>query len=122
MTLREKLEKQLEIDYAKAPKTFWNVNNLEMKWNEEEKLYIGIDSKGEEWITSLQHTSVPFFYVKCTNPQRKGNVEVDCAALHCIPITNKDNITCRKCKKSFTIQLDISKSSKAYEILEKMDK
>jgi len=120
MTLREELEKRLEIDYSKAPKKFWNKNNLEMIWNEEEKLYIGIDSKGEEWIASLQNTSVPLYYVKCTNPQRKGNVEVDCGALQCISITNKDNITCRKCKKSFTAQLDIPKSSQAYQTWEKL--
>lgn len=122
MTLREELKKRLEKEYVKAPRKFWNKNNLEMVWSEDEKLYIGIDSKGEEWIASLQHTRVPIFSVKCTNLQRKGNVEVECAAINFVPICNDgDTIKCRKCKKDFTAELNILESSTAYEIINKLD-
>jgi len=121
MTLREDLEKKLQRDYSKTPKKIWNKNNLEMIWNEEEKLYIGIDSKGEEWITSLQHTTIPIFSISCTNKQRKNNAEVDCAAINFVTILD-NNTKCRKCSKEFTIQLTVPKSSMAYEILEKLDK
>ena len=33
-TLRKSLQKRLIGDYAKAPKKFWNQNDLEMKWSE----------------------------------------------------------------------------------------
>lgn len=122
ITLREKLEKQLKNDYAKAPSKIWNQNNLEMVWSKEENLYIGTDSKGKEWIASVQHTKVPIFSVICTNKQRKGNVEINCAEINFVSITNRKAITCRKCKNPFNPQLIIPDSSQAYKLLEKLDK
>ena len=122
MTLREYLKKRLEKEYLKAPKKIWNKNNLEMVWNEDKKLYIGIDSKGEEWIASLQHSRIPIFSVKCTNLQRKGDAEVYCGAINFLPICDDGTIQCHKCNKPFTIELNVSKESSAYEILENLDK
>lgn len=121
MTLREELKKRLENDYSKAPKKYWNMNNLEMIWNENEHLYIGIDVMGVEWITALQTTRVPIFAVKCTIPQRKGNVEVNCGAINFVPIFDSI-VQCRKCEKEFPAKLNIPKTSQAYSILEKLDK
>lgn len=122
MTLREILKKQLERDYQRVPKKIWNQNNLEMIWNKEEKLYIGKDAKGNEWISSIQHTTVPIFSVTCTNKIRKGNAEVDCGAINFVDIFEKDVILCRKCKKDFPVKLVIPKSSAAYKILVNLDK
>lgn len=122
MTLRENLKKQLEIDYAKAPKKIWNQHDLEMTWNEEEKLYIGKDAKGKEWIAALQHTRVPIFSVTCDNKTRKGSAEINCGAINFVTIFEKNTITCRKCKKEFPVKLVIPKSSMAHKILANLDK
>ena len=122
MTLRDELKKQLEIDYSKAPKKYWNLNDLEMKWNDKEKLYIGIDEKGAEWIASLQHTTVPIFSFPCPNLARKGNIEVECKSVNFVPITNTEKMKCRKCEKPFTPKLNISKTSKAYDLFKNLDK
>lgn len=122
MTLREELKKKLEDDCIKNPLKIWNKNNLQLKWNSTEKLYTGIDSKGAEWIAALQHTTVPIFSVRCTNLQRKNDAEVNCGAINFIAICDGDIVRCRKCDKDFTIKLNIPKSSKAYKILENLDK
>jgi len=122
MTLRESLKKQLIIDYSKAPKKIWNQNDLEMKWSDEEKLYIGVDDKKKEWIAALQQTRIPIFSVPCPNLTRKGNVEVECKSVNFIPICNIGTIKCRKCNGSFTPKLNIPKTSNAYEIFQKLDK
>ncbi|MCZ6583046.1 MAG: hypothetical protein O6761_07755, partial [Thaumarchaeota archaeon] len=110
-------------DYKKVPKKFWNQKGLKMIWSEDEKLYIGTDAKGKEWIASIQHTRVPIFSVTCTNTQRKGNAEIVCGAINFAAIFEKDdNIQCRKCKKVFTVTPVIPKSSNAYKILENLDK
>ncbi len=121
-TLRESLKKRLIIDYSKAPKKIWNQNDLEMKWSDEEKFYIGVDGKGKEWISALQHTTIPIFAVPCPNLVRKGNVELECKYINLIPICNNEEIKCRKCNKSFTPKLNIPKTSNAYEIFQKLDK
>jgi len=119
MTLREELEKRLEIDYSKAPKNFWNQKDLEMIWSESEHLYIGIDARGEEWIAALQHTTIPIFSIKCTNKTRKNDAEIDCGAINFVTILDNKK-ECRKCNKEFTIQLTIPKSSQAYQTWEKL--
>jgi len=116
MTLRNNLKTRLVEDYLKSPKKYFNGNNLEMTWDEKENLYIGIDIKGEEWIAGSQNTSVAIFGVNCTNNN-------DCNALNIVAICyDGEKITCRKCKKDFIAHLVISKSSRAYDILEKLDK
>lgn len=122
MTLRESLKKQLVKDHSKAPKKIWNQNNLEMKWSDKEKLYIGFDEKGTEWIASLQHTIVPIFSFPCPNLARKGNIEVECKSTNFVDITHKGPIKCRKCNKSFTPEFNIPKTSQAYQIFRKLDK
>lgn len=124
MTLREELKKKFERDSTRVPKKIWNQNDLEMIWSEEEKLYIGQDLKGVQWIAALQHTSVPIFSVNCTNKKRKNNAEIDCGAKNFVAIFEKEGetITCRECKKPFPIKLNIPKSSQAFKILEKLDK
>jgi len=121
-TLRESLKKRLITDYSKAPKKIWNQNNLEMNWNDKEKLYIGHDEKGAEWIAALQNTTVPIFSVLCSNLARKGNVEVECKSINFVDITHKGNIKCRKCNKSFTPKLNIPKTSQAYDIFKNLNK
>lgn len=120
-TLRESLKKRLITDYTKAPKKIWNQNNLEMKWSDKEKLYIGLDNVGVEWIESLQHTTIPIFSVPCPNLARKGNVEVKCKSINFVDITHSGAIKCRKCNKPFTPNLIIPKTSKAYEIFKNLD-
>lgn len=122
MTLREKLQKQLEEDYRKAPRKIFNNNHLEMIWNENQHLYIGIDSNGEEWIEAIQNTRVPIFSVKCTNKILKNEILVDCGAINFTSIFNLSELKCRKCNKTFTTQLEVPKSSQAYKILENLDK
>ncbi len=122
MTLREELKEKFEKDCKKTSKKFWNLKDQQMFWNEDEKLYIGLDSSKQEWISSLQHTTVPIFSVTCPVLQRKGNIEVQCGAINFIPIFKNDKgIQCRKCNKEFTVQLTIPKSSQAYKILNKLD-
>lgn len=121
MTLREELTKKFVKDCLKAPKKYWNNNDLEMKWSEDEHIYIGVDAKNREWITALQHTTVPIFSIKCSNKQRKGNIEIDCAAINFVSICDEGNITCRTCEKDFLISFDIDKKSKAYEIYQNLD-
>ena len=122
MTLREKLKKQLQIDYIRAPKKFFNSNNLEMTWSDTEHLYIGF-VKDVEWIAALQQTSVPFFAISCTNTQNKNNVESNCRAINHVPIcSNDESITCRICKQSFIVQIDVTKTSVAYKIFQDLDK
>lgn len=116
-TLRERLTEKLEINYKIAPKTMRNQNNLELLWSRKEKIYIGIDEKGEEWISALQHCPVAMFYVKC--PNITSNVA--CNKLNIVTILDEKKV-CHKCGKEFNVTLDISKSSKAYEILENLDK
>ena len=122
MSLRDTLKKVLEIDYNKAPKKIWNLNNLEMKWSTKEKLYIGIDENGEEWISSLQHTTIPIFSFTCPNLARKNNAEVVCKSINFIPITHKGAIKCRKCNKTFTPEFVIPKTTAAFEIFKNLDK
>lgn len=122
MTLREQLKEQLEADYLKAPKKYWNLNETELFWNEDEKIYIGLDTSKQEWIASLQHTRVPIFSVLCPNQVRKGNVEVECKSVNFVPICNGGNIKCRKCKETFIPQLNIPKSSAAFKIFENLDR
>jgi len=116
MTLRNNLKLRLEADYSRTPKKYINSNNLEMTWDKEENLYIGIDTKGEEWIAGNQNTSVAIFGVNCTNNDT-------CNALNLVAICyDGEKITCRKCKKDFIAHLVISKSSAAYSILGKLDR
>jgi len=123
MTLRENLKNQLYKDYAKAPPKYFNTNNLEMTWSKNENIYIGIDSKGKEWIAALQSSRVPIFFVSCTNKQIKDSTETNCGAINIVPIFDNDKkITCRKCKKEFTVEIIIPKSSVAYEISQNLDK
>lgn len=122
MTLRKTLTKQLETDYTKAPKKIRNQNNLEMTWNSKEIIYIGTDKNGQEWISSLQHTTVPIFSFACTNLVRKENVEIECKSINFNPITHKGNIKCRKCSKNFTPKFNIPESSAAFKIYKNLDK
>jgi len=116
MTLRNNLKLKLEADYLKSPKKYFNGNNLEMTWDNKENLYIGIDTRGEEWIASSQNTSVAMYGVNCTNNN-------DCNAVNLVAICyDGEKITCRKCKKDFVAHLVVSKSSVAYGILEKLDR
>lgn len=117
MTLRQQLIEKLAINYRKAPKTMRNQNNLELTWNPTKKIYIGIDEKGEEWIAALQTCPVPMFYVKCPNVTS----DVTCNKLNIVTIIDGKKI-CHSCAKEFVVKLDIPKSSKAYEILENLDK
>lgn len=117
MTLREQLTKKLEINYKIAPQTMRNQNDLKLIWNGKEKIYIGTDEKGQEWIAALQSSSVPMFYVKCPNVTS----DVACNTLNIVTILDGKKV-CHKCAKEFNVTLDISKSSKAYEILENLDK
>ena len=61
MTLRDDLKKQIEIDYLRTPHKFVNSNGLEMIWDSSAHLYTATDSKGKEWIASLQNTKIPIF-------------------------------------------------------------
>ena len=119
MTLRDDLKKQLEKDYQRAPPKFFNSTGLEMTWNKSENLYTAVDSKGKEWIASLQDTKVPIFSIPCTN-KTEGD-KVNCGAINFVPICNSDDMACRKCGKNFPVQLNIPESSIAYKILEKLD-
>ena len=103
ITLREKLTQKLEINYKIAPKKFRNQNNLEMKWSEREKIYIGIDEKGQEWIAALQNDAVAMFYVKCPN---ENISDVICNEINIVSILDRKK-TCRKCNKEFDVKLDI---------------
>jgi len=121
-TLRESLKKRLATDYSKAPKKIWNQNDLEMIWSDKEKIYIGKDESGAEWIAALQHTTVPIFSFPCPNLARKGNAEVECKSINFVPITHKGTIKCRKCNKLFTPKFNIEKTSQAYEIFKNLEK
>ncbi len=123
MTLREELKNKFQKDATKAPKKFFNQNNLEMIWSDKEKLYTGIDENGKEWIAALHQTTVPIYFVSCPNKIRKNNTEIDCRSKNIVAIfQEKDMIQCRECKQSFPVKLDISKSTQAYKILENLDK
>jgi len=124
MTLRETLKNDLKKYYRQAPKKMWNQHNLEMNWSDEEKLYIGTDVKGKEWIAALQHTTVPIFSVPCPNKEeRKNETEIICGAINFVAICNDDDdILCRKCNKTFTPKLNIPESSQAFKLLGRLDK
>lgn len=117
MTLRERLTEKLAINYRIAPQTMRNQNGLELTWNGKEKMYIGIDQKEQKWIAALENCPVPMFYVKCPN-LTSG---VTCNELNIVTILDSKKI-CHKCAKEFVVKLDIPKSSRAYEILENLDK
>jgi len=122
MTLRDKLKSKLEKDYARAPAKIWNKNNLEMKWDNDNKLYTGIDENGEEWIAALQRTRVPIFSVKCTIPQRKGDTELPCGGINFLAICNdEDKIKCRKCNESFTAKLNVGNNVKLQKMIQDLD-
>jgi len=121
MSLRDYLKKRLAVDYAKAPNKIYNQNNLELKWSDKEKLYIGFDAKGEEWIAALQFTTVPIFSVPCTNLIKKNGMEVKCASVNFRPICDSNSIKCRKCKQTYTGKINIDPSSVAYDIWKKLD-
>lgn len=111
MSLCKELQLKLQADYLKAPKKYYNQNNLEMTWSDTEKLYIGID-KGVTWIASIQNTTVPIFSVRCKN----------CSAPNYFAICDDMTKKCRKCNKLFTAKLNVSKTSRAFEIFEKLKK
>jgi len=122
MTKRDDLKKRLQLDYSRAPKVILNQNKLEMVWSDKEKIYIGHDKSGEEWIAALQNTSVPIMSVLCP---LKGTIldgdKLVCHGVNIVPITNSGSINCRKCKKSFTPEINIPKSSSIYDLWNKLD-
>ena len=120
-SLRESLKKQLALDYSNAPKTYVNLKGLEMKWNKNENIYIGIDATGEEWITALQTTTIPIFSVACTNTVKTYGLEKQCKAINFLAICDSNSIKCRKCKKPFIADLNINPSSVAFETWKKLD-
>jgi len=123
MTLRDDLKKQLEKDYERAPRNFFNSNGLQMIWNHSENLYIAKDSKGKEWIAALQNSKVPIFFVPCTNKIKKNNTEANCNAINVVPIFNNDReIKCRTCNTNFTVKIIVPESSVAYDISQNLDK
>ena len=73
-TLRENLKNTYEIDCKKASKKYWNLKDTELFWNEEEEMYIGLDTSKQEWIATLQQTTVPIFSVTCSVLKRKGKL------------------------------------------------
>lgn len=120
-SLRESLKKQLKLDYSNAPKTYINQNGLELTWNEKEKLYSGIDDRGEEWISALQTTSVPIFAVPCTNKVKNYGLEKLCASPNFVAICDSNSVKCRKCKQVYMAQIHIDPSSMAFETWKKLD-
>lgn len=123
MTLRDDLKKQLEKDYQRAPRIFFNSNGLEMIWNNSENLYTAKDSNGKEWIAALQNSKVPIFFVSCTHKIQKNNQEVNCGAINVVPIFNNDKeIKCRTCSMEFTVKITVPESSVAYDISQNLDK
>jgi len=123
LTLRDDLKVQLQKDYAKASAKYFNTNNLEMIWSKDENIYIGIDPNGKEWIAAFQNSSVPIFFVSCTNKQIKDNTEINCGAINIVPIFNNDKeITCRGCHKEFTVKIIVPESSVAFKISQNLDK
>ncbi len=123
MTLRDDLKKQLESEYQRTPQKFINSNGLEMTWNNSAHLYTAIDSKGKEWIASLQNSKVPIFFVSCTNRTLKNNTELNCGAINVVPIfDNNKEITCRGCNTEFTVNIIVPESSVAYDISQNLDK
>ncbi len=117
MTLRQRLTEKLVINYQKAPKTMRNQNGLELTWNGKEKIYVGIDEKGQKWISALQSSPVPMFSVKCSNVIS----DVTCNELNIVTILDSKKV-CHKCAKEFDVKLNVPKSSKAYGMLEQLDK
>jgi len=126
-TLREQLKQRLEKDYAKIksgklPKTVWNIKDQQMNWNEERKLYVGKNSKGVEIIAPIRNTIVEFFWFKCTNLARKGDIEIECGKIHAVSIINDKPVKCNKCHKTFTIKFNIDSTSKAFKTFKNLDK
>lgn len=120
-SLRESLKKQLEADYANAPKKYVNLNGLELTWDKKEKLYVGKDTTGEEWISALQSTNIPIFSIPCTNTVKNYGLEKPCGHVNFLAICDSGSIKCRKCNKSYMANLIIDPSSMAYDTWKKLD-
>jgi len=121
MSYRKELESKLEQDYSKTPKKIWNQNDVELIWDETQKIYIGKDENGIEWIESLQHTKIPIFTIHCNIPKRKGNVEVPCSAPNfCTILDDGKEFECRVCDSKNKIKLLVPKDSRAFDILQKL--
>lgn len=120
MSLRDNLKKQLIKDYTNAPKTYINQNGVELKWDAKDKLYIGIDSQGGEWMASLQTTTIPMYSVNCTNKVKNYGLEKLCGEKNIFPLC-LNTIKCRKCKKPFIPDINIDPTSAAYETWKNLD-
>ncbi len=121
MTLREKLEQRYEIDCSNAPQVLINQNGLELKWNNDDKLYLGTDEKGVEWMAALQKTTVGVMIIPCTSIINNNNIETQCGERNMVPIFEKSH-KCRKCKNTFEPQFIIPEISRAFKIFQDLDK
>jgi len=146
-SINDILEMTLQADYLRAPKTIWNKNNIQLDWDEENKIYVGIeniclcgageqlhDEKGKcpqknakskftkvdsrEWVASLQNTQVPIFNTPCLAEVRKGNQTSPCHAVNFNSLQDKGKkFKCRLCGAENVAEINVSPDSVCYPLI-----
>ena len=138
-SVKEILEIDLTNDYKRAPKTIFNKHGIQLDWNEEKKIYEGIEKiclcgvgeqhhendkcpaknaktkfkevSSREWVASLQISKVPIFKTPCTQGECHG---INYTPLH----DNGTKFVCRLCGEENTAEIIVSPDSVAFPLVE----